>query len=100
MAKNDENGVWRTIGGRRIFIKDGEDLKTAMKNSGKFKSANKKEENDLDKVKRIQNELSKKDNLTNEEKEWIEQLKNTQKDLESGKSREEIIEKLDKDKKK
>ena len=37
MAKNDfENGVWRTVGGRRIFIKDGEDLETAMKKSGKF----------------------------------------------------------------
>ena len=31
-----EDGVWRTVGGRRIFIKDGEDLETAMKNSGKF----------------------------------------------------------------
>ena len=30
------DGVWRTVGGRRIFIKNGEDLKTAMKNSGKF----------------------------------------------------------------
>ena len=43
MAKDDfTNGVWRTVGGRRIFIKDGEDLSTAMKNSGKF--GNKKEE--------------------------------------------------------
>lgn len=32
----DIGGVWRTVGGRRIFIKDGEDLSTAMKNSGKF----------------------------------------------------------------
>lgn len=39
---NDLGGVWRTVGGRRIFIKDGEDLATAMKNSGKF--GNKKEE--------------------------------------------------------
>ncbi len=37
----DIGGVWRTVGGRRIFIKDGEDLETAMKNSGKF--GNKKE---------------------------------------------------------
>lgn len=35
---NDIGGVWRTIGGRRVFIKDGEDLESAMKNSGKFKS--------------------------------------------------------------
>ena len=33
-----ENGVWRTIRGRRVFIKDGEDLESAMKRSGKFKT--------------------------------------------------------------
>jgi hypothetical protein len=38
MAKNEENGVWRTVGGRRIFIKDGQDLATAMVESGKFKN--------------------------------------------------------------
>ena len=31
-----ENGVWRTVGGRRIFIKDGQSLSDAMKKSGKF----------------------------------------------------------------
>lgn len=31
-----EDGVWRTIGGRRVFIKNGENLEIAMKNSGKF----------------------------------------------------------------
>lgn len=31
-------GVWRTVGGRRIYIEDGEDLKTAMDKSGKFGS--------------------------------------------------------------
>lgn len=41
MAKDDIGGVWRTVGGRRIFIKDGQDLGTAMKESGKF--GNKKE---------------------------------------------------------
>ena len=34
---NGKQGVWRTVGGRRIFIADGEDLKTAMEKSGKFK---------------------------------------------------------------
>ena len=33
---SDIGGVWRTVGGRRIFIEDGEDLETAMKKSGKF----------------------------------------------------------------
>ena len=32
----EENGVWRTVGGRRIFIKEGQDLASAMKESGKF----------------------------------------------------------------
>lgn len=38
---NDIGGVWRTIGGRRVFIKDGQNLMNAMKESGKFKSAKK-----------------------------------------------------------
>ena len=36
-----ENGVWRTVGGRRIFIKDGQDLASAMKESGKFPKSKK-----------------------------------------------------------
>lgn len=35
------NGVWRTVGGRRIFIKDGQDLATAMKESRKFSKSTK-----------------------------------------------------------
>ena len=46
MANNDfKNGVWRTIGGHKVFIKDGEDLGTAMKKSGKFKKSNLKNKN-------------------------------------------------------
>lgn len=33
-------GVWRTVGGRHIFIRDGEDLPSAMKRSGKFNNSN------------------------------------------------------------
>ena len=40
---NESDGVWRTIGGRRVFIRDGQSLSDAMKESGKFKSAKKKE---------------------------------------------------------
>ena len=36
---NGNSGVWRTVGGRRIFIKDGQDLPSAMIESGKFPSA-------------------------------------------------------------
>ncbi len=34
--KDTEDGVWRTVGGRRIFIRNGVDLPTAMRESGKF----------------------------------------------------------------
>lgn len=34
----DIGGVWRTVGGRRIFIKNGKDLSTAMRESGTFPS--------------------------------------------------------------
>ena len=52
---NGVSGVWRTVGGRKVFIEDGEDLETAMKKSGKFKKAEKSEEEELkdvmDKIK-------------------------------------------------
>ena len=34
---NEEKGVWRTIRGRRVFIREGESLGSAMARSGKFK---------------------------------------------------------------
>ncbi len=34
---NDIDGVWRIVVGEKIYIKDGEDLAAAMKNSVKFK---------------------------------------------------------------
>lgn len=40
---DDIGGVWRTIGGRRVFIKDGQSLDDAMKESGKFKDKEDKE---------------------------------------------------------
>ena len=33
---DDIGGVWRTVGGRRIFIRDGQSLQDAMQESGKF----------------------------------------------------------------
>ena len=44
MAKKKEelDGVWRTVGGRRIFIRNGQDLSSAMKESGKFNNSIKK----------------------------------------------------------
>lgn len=77
MAKkfDDEDGVWRTIGGRRIFIKDGEDLATAMKKSGKFKRIK-----DIEHQQRkINNELAgltgKDKEIADEEYDAYEKLK-------------------------
>lgn len=47
MAKkkwDEEDGVWRTIGGRRVFIRKGQSMADAMKNSGKFKTKAKESE--------------------------------------------------------
>lgn len=51
---NAEDGHWVTIGGRRIFIQEGQSLPDAMKKSGKFTREQKKagvqvKESDLDK---------------------------------------------------
>lgn len=35
---DSSEGIWRTIGGRRVFIKTGQSLPDAMKESGKFKT--------------------------------------------------------------
>lgn len=35
---NGKTGVWRTVGGRKIFIANGQSLKDAMRESGKFKN--------------------------------------------------------------
>ena len=56
---DDIGGVWRTVGGRRIFIKDGEDLETAMKKSGKFKKSEIKD-NDKKNKKMTDEEREKK----------------------------------------
>lgn len=55
----DLDGVWRTIGGRKIFIKNGQDLPSAMKESGKFKSKSKKRLSEEERKKKIK-ELEKK----------------------------------------
>lgn len=56
----DIGGVWRTVGGRRIFIKDGEDLETAMKKSGKFKKSEIKNKDDSKKSKKMTDEEREK----------------------------------------
>ena len=50
---DDIGGVWRTVGGRRIFIKDGQDLASAMKESGKFKENTDKDDEIQDQNERL-----------------------------------------------
>lgn len=44
----DEGGVWRTVSGRRIFIKDGQSLTDAMRESGKFGKKDAKQTEEAD----------------------------------------------------
>lgn len=88
---DNDDGVWRTIGGRRVFIRNGQDLASAMKESGKFKTAKKSEdkkdhtfnmsEEDKEKYEKVGKKI---DDLTKE----IEQQKN-QKENQYGYSKEE-----------
>ena len=75
----EENGVWRTVGGRRIFIKEGQDLATAMKESGKFNSNAKKKSKELSKE-----EKAEKSVLIKQQREKLREKLN-----ESGLSQEE-----------
>lgn len=47
----DKDGVWRTICGRRVFIKDGQSLTDAMRESGKFGDSEKVDKIGIDQKK-------------------------------------------------
>lgn len=57
---NDIGGVWRTVGGRRIFIKDEQELATAMKESGKFPNKQIKDKTDYNNLNEELDETDKK----------------------------------------
>lgn len=103
MAKekfNEEDGIWRTIGGRRVFIKNGQSLSDAMKESGKFKTGKKEEVKDHtfemdEEDKKKYEEVGKKiDDLT---KEIDEEKSKGDKINETMDKRQAIIKKLDKE---
>ena len=51
-------GVFRTVGGRRIFIKEGQDLASAMKESGKFsRKENKNNETKAKEYKTLEEQI-------------------------------------------
>lgn len=67
MAKetfNEEDGVWRTVGGRRIFIRNGQSLADAMVKSGKFT-----------KLRETYKKHKEKKQEEKEKKEWDEKVK-------------------------
>lgn len=71
MTKYDENeGVWRTIGGRRVFIRTGQDLASAMKESGKFKIHNAKAEEEYELYKKARQDESSIDPMTENSTDW------------------------------
>lgn len=76
----DIGGVWRTVGGRRIFIKDGQDLESAMKESGKFGNNNsfKKLEEQLN---NIQKEIDKLENKVSFDEDNFDELIKKRADL-------------------
>ena len=62
----DEDGVWRTISGRKVFIKDGQSVSDAMKSSGKFNIKTKKQKNEYsNKDKAIEAAYEKQQNNKN-----------------------------------
>lgn len=62
-----DEGVWRTIGGRRVFIRTGKNLPQAMKESGKFKSAKRVKKSDEELKKEIGNDIEKLQKYASEE---------------------------------
>lgn len=82
-----EEGAWRTISGRRIFIKDGQSLTEAMKNSGKFNN------NVKDRLKKQVNGKNDNNMTEKEINEKIDELEKNienKKFLEARKDREEL----------
>lgn len=66
---DDSDGVWRTINGRKVFIREGQSVASAMRESGKFKRTFKK----LDKRNANEDKLAK-------QREAIDEIRNRSKD--------------------
>lgn len=92
MAKifDDSDGVWRTIGGRRVFIRTGQSLASAMIESGKFKNLR----SDYRKAK--EEDEKKKEKLTDsdEDKEIRGRMEELQREIDSGRNNKEKTERL------
>lgn len=78
MANDDIGGVWRTVGGRRIFIKDGQSLSEAMKESGKF--LKKKEVIEAEQIIEKLKKMKERNTNLNEEFEKVQKQLNRDED--------------------
>ena len=105
MAKekfDETEGVWRTVGGRKIFIRDGQDLASAMIESGKF---DKKSKNRLGaresyrKIKQQDEKEGKNKKLYSKEKkdEIDEDKPSLREEYRKGETREEYRENTNKE---
>lgn len=65
---DDEKGVWRTIRGRRVFIREGESLGSAMSRSGKFKRSDIREAKANLRTEDYMNKIGKKSIFVNDKK--------------------------------
>ena len=85
----EEKGVWRTIKGRRVFIREGEGLASAMKRSGKFDNLKRedivkaKNEIELNKVyNKNYDDLDRYGKAKNEEaKKWFDEITKNQDEM-------------------
>jgi len=84
---DDADGVWRTIGGRRVFIRNGQSLSEAMIESGKFKNLRSD-------YKKAKEEEDKSKNITASE---IDELKEYAKKLDIDKLDKKAMELYEKD---
>lgn len=95
---NDIGGVWRTVGGRRIFIKDGQDLASAMQESGKFnnnfKNDIKEKEKEINEIQDRINKIKTKVFLNDEDEKQFNELNNKKAQLQ--KERLDLLAKNDK----
>lgn len=84
---NDLGGVWRTIGGRRVFIKNGQDLASAMKESGKFSKKN-KDNNKAKEYKTLEEQI---EYIKQDEDKIIDAINNSENSEEAAKRMCEIL---------
>jgi hypothetical protein len=88
--KEELDGVWRTIGGRRVFIKKGQSLSDAMRESGKFKKIGKLSRREYQ-VVNLDNE---NDNLTRELQDEFEKTKKRGQEITDNKKLLELSKKI------